>query len=69
MIYGLVIVTSLGAATLLGTFSDRFECLREQAMISKGPNSQAQCWPGPDENSLKERVTEINKTVSTKVVR
>jgi hypothetical protein len=67
MIYGLVIVTSLGAATMLGTFSDRIECLKEAAMISRTPQASAQCWPGPTKNDLEKRVEQINSAISSTI--
>lgn len=69
MIYGLVVVTSLGATTLLATFNDRLDCIKEQAMIAKGPNSHAQCWPSKSEQELEARVKEINNSISpTRVI-
>lgn len=67
MIYGLVVVTSLGATTLLGTFADRMDCIREQALITKTPHSAAQCWPGASESDLKQRVKEINSALSNTI--
>jgi hypothetical protein len=68
MIYGLVIVTSLGAATLLDVYKDRNECVVQAGFIQHGPNSQAQCWPGKDLQSLKENIREINETVSRSTI-
>lgn len=70
MIYGLVIVTSLGATTLLSTFDNRLNCLTQAGMIREGSNSQAQCWPGSSEESIRANVREINETTSkTTVIR
>ena len=68
MIYGLVIITSLGATTLLGTFQDRNECMLQAGLIAKGPNSQAQCWPSANINDLRESIKEINTTVSNSTI-
>lgn len=67
MIYGLVIVTALGATTLLGTYSQN-ECFRQAALIMKGPNSQAQCWPAASEEDLRANIKQINDTVSSATV-
>lgn len=64
MIYGLVIITSLGATTLLGTYPTNLDCIKEQAFISNGSNSQAQCWPSKSEEELQKKINEINSTVS-----
>jgi len=68
MIYGLVIITSLGATTLLGTFDNRNDCLMQAGLIVKGPNAQAQCWPSPSTEDLKSSIKEINSTVSNTTV-
>jgi hypothetical protein len=68
MIYGLVIVTTLGATTLLGTFNDRNECVLQAGLIIKGPNAQAQCWPSASVDDLKFSIKEINSTVSNTTV-
>ena len=68
MIYGLVIITSLGATTLLGTFNSQSECFAQSALISKGPNSQSQCWPGSSIDEIKASIKEINTTVSNTTV-
>lgn len=68
MIYGLVIVTSLGATTLLGTYS-QVECFKQASFINnKGPNSQAQCWPAASEEALRANIKQINDTVSNTTV-
>ncbi len=64
MIYGLVIITSLGATTLLGTYPTNLDCIKDQAMISSGSNSQAQCWPSKSEEQLQKKINEINNTVA-----
>lgn len=64
MFYGLVLVTSLGTMTLLGVMPDQNECIMRQAMIAKGPNSQAQCLPGPSPEALKSFVKENNEANS-----
>jgi hypothetical protein len=68
MIYGLVIITSLGATTLLGTFNDRNDCIMQAGLILKGSNSQAQCWPSASSEDLKSSIKEINSTVSNATV-
>jgi len=68
MIYGLVIITSLGATTLLGTFDNVSECLAQSALINKGPNSQSQCWPTRSIEDIKANIKEINATVSSTTV-
>ena len=67
MIYGLIIVTSLGATTLLGTYS-QVECFKQSSLIVKGPNSQAQCWPATSEEALRANIKQINDTVSSTTV-
>jgi hypothetical protein len=67
MIYGLVIVTSLGAATMLGTFLDRVDCLKEAAMIAQTPQASAQCWPGSSKDNLEKRVEQINSAISNTI--
>ena len=67
MIYGLVIVTSLGATTLLNTFPDRMDCIREQAFITKSPHSSAQCWPGSSQDEIEKRVQQINSAISSTI--
>jgi hypothetical protein len=64
MIYGLVIVTSLGATTLLNTYPTHLDCMKEQSFMSVGPNSQAQCWPSKSQQELQKRIDEINNTIS-----
>ncbi len=68
MIYGLVIITSLGATTLLGTFDNRNDCIMQAGLIIKGPNAQAQCWPSSSAEDLKANIKEINSTVSNTTV-
>lgn len=69
MIYGLVIVTSLGATTLLGVFNDQNDCIMRQAMITKSPISQPQCWPSQNVEDLKSNINQINSTVSYAIKR
>jgi hypothetical protein len=68
MIYGLVIITSLGATTLLGTFDSQSSCTSQAGLIMKGPNSQAQCWPSSSKEELLKSIKEINTTVSSTTV-
>ena len=67
MIYGLVIVTSLGAATMLGSFNDRVACLQEAAMIARTPQASAQFWPGKNNDELEKRVQQINSAISSTI--
>ena len=69
MIFGLVIVTSLGAATMLGTFNDRIDCLRESALIQKTAQASAQCWPGANKEELEKHVQQINSAISSTIKR
>jgi hypothetical protein len=72
MIFGLVIITSLGAATILDTFTDRFDCIREAAFIQTTTNnntSVAQCWPGKNQEELEKRVHQINSAISSTIKR
>ncbi len=64
MVYGLVIVTSLGATALLNVFDNQHDCMAQQAVISKSPISQAQCWPSNSLTELKSSINQINSTVS-----
>ena len=45
MIYQLVLITNLGAITPLAQFTDRMDCIREQAYIQKSPQYSAACLP------------------------
>jgi hypothetical protein len=64
MIYGLVVVTGIGATTLLATFTDQTECTLRQAMIPKSTVSQAQCWPSESTDRLQASIKELNTALS-----
>ena len=69
MIYQLVLITNLGVITPLAQFSDRLECIREQAYIQRTEQYSAACLPANDpkhaqaqmEQSMRMMTEMINK--------
>jgi len=65
--YGLIVITGIGATTLLGTYSSQTECLQASATVFSTANATTQCWPGESEYTIKENVKQINSALNTVV--